>query len=328
VSLKLQNTDINALDLYTGTINKAYLGSTLVYGSEVAASGIYDNASVVYSLRRPDMATKWTNAVLKIRRSSDDATAFVFFDGDAVNDTITLSSLISTTSNTTPDATTLTTFVGANDAYVEQWIGITPDNSVDGNKVASQTTTANQPQFISSGAIITKNGKPTIDFLSDYRWLEASANTDLDVTNSYTILSVSNNILSADNGGLLATGATSISGLLLYNSRATNKRHSVIVATGGNLIINTSVQHNVADQKLLTTVVDNLDMDIYYNGTSDGSGSFTGTYVNDRLKIGILNASNNRLQGTIQEIIIMPSDVTADLTTLHADINAYYSIYV
>ena len=34
MSLKLQNTDINALDLYTGDINKAYLGSTLVYGSE------------------------------------------------------------------------------------------------------------------------------------------------------------------------------------------------------------------------------------------------------------------------------------------------------
>ena len=38
---------------------------------------IYDDATVIYSLRN---YFEWTYAILKIRRSSDDAVKFVFFD--------------------------------------------------------------------------------------------------------------------------------------------------------------------------------------------------------------------------------------------------------
>ena len=166
MSLKLGNTDINKLYLGNTEIQKAYLGNNLVFDN--SASLLYDGVSAMYTLRRPSMSTLWTNAVVKIRRTSDNQTAFLFIDGSSIDDTISLSSLISTSSNTTPSATTLSTWVGSSNAFIEEWLGITPNNTIDNNKTAIQTTTTSQPQLISSGVIITKNGKPSIDFFKRY----------------------------------------------------------------------------------------------------------------------------------------------------------------
>ena len=111
----------------------------------------------------------------------------MFFDDDG---NITLNSLISTSSNTTPDATTLATWIGVNDAYAE-WVGITNDNIVDTSKIAVNTTFGKKPKFITNGVIESKNGNSTIDFLSDTRFLDADANIDLDSGKSYTVLSIS-----------------------------------------------------------------------------------------------------------------------------------------
>ena len=317
-----------SLGSYLGNLQipRIYVGNILYYES-TTPSGIYDNASVVYSLRRPDMATVWTNAVLKIRRTSDDATAFVFFDGSAVDDTITLSSLISTTSNTTPDATTLGTWVGASNAYVEQWIGITQDNSVDGNKVASQTTIGAQPQFISVGAILEKNGKPTLTFDGNDS-LVVIANSDLDYGNTFTILSVNYNT-SATWKGIISTSNTATLRLIMFNDNGATKRILRIIADAQYNALYL-VQQNTTNQKLLTGVFDPTNMTAYYNATIQNTTVWSGStfpYNNDNLVIGQQSTGSGVLVGGVQEIIIMPSDVTADLTTLHADINAYYSIY-
>ena len=335
MSLKLQNTDINALDLYTGDINKAYLGSTLVYGSEVAASGIYDNASVVYSLRRPDMATKWTNAVLRLRRSSDNATADVFLlnhSSPSVGDTVTLSSQISTTSPTTPDATLLSAWVGSNDAYVVRIYGITPDNTIDDNKRLNETTTSLQPKFISNGVILTKNGKADIDFsASTSIRLRGDANASLDSGNDFTIFTVSYSNSSTNFNAVLSTklasGGTN-SRLAVHNDRKTDRRLAIIRnTTATDFEVLYDVQQDNANQRLQTLVMASGTMEGFLNGVSQDSIAVTGTYVNDDLVMGIERGANG-LDGGVQEAIIFPSDKTADLTALHADINAYYTIYV
>ena len=292
------------------------------------SASLYDNASVVYSLRRPDMATKWTNAVLKIRRSNDDATAFVFFDGSAVGDTITLTSKINTVSNTTPDPVReLGIWVGANDAFVEQWIGITPNNTIDGNKVASQTTTTLQPRFINTGVVGLKNGKAQINFSAVVNsTLIASVNTDLNSGNSATILNVS----SSQAGNLTGTvlGTTNITGgLSVFNDTTTNVRNTFLVATeNGNA--NNLVRHNDTDQRLQSAIVLASSITSYYNGDFQMTDAWAGTYNNDSIRMGTRFGTTSRFIGLIQEIIIFPSDKTADLTALHADINAYYGIYL
>ncbi len=289
---------------------------------------LYDDASVIYTLRRPAMSNLWTNAVAKIRRTSDNQTAFVFIDGSSIDDTISLSSLISTSSNTTPSATTLGTWVGANDAFVEEWIGITPNNTIDNDKTAIQTTTASQPQLISSGAIILKNSKPAIDFLSDTRYLQAVTNTDLDHGNDITILSVSNNNVLASIGAIMSTTISVSERLVMFNDNRTTKRITRVINSGFNADSDYLLQQNTVNQKLLSSVVlgGSKSVTSFFNGAEQVTDTWQFIYFNDTLQIGVNQTSLSGLNGTIQEIPIFPSDKTADLTDLHNDIDAYYSI--
>jgi hypothetical protein len=42
---------------------------------------------------------------------------------------------------------------------------------------ATQTTTANQPQIVSSGAVIVENGKPAVDESANRTGIETNINT-------------------------------------------------------------------------------------------------------------------------------------------------------
>ena len=326
MSLKLGNTSINKLFLGSTEIKKAYLGSTLIFDNTVVVPVLYDDVSVMYTLRRPSMTVFWTNAVAKIRRTSDNQTAFVFIDGSAIDDTISLSSLISTSSNTTPSATTLGTWVGANDAFVKEWIGITPNNTIDSNKIAKQLSSSFQPQLISSGVIITKNSKPTINFLSSTSHLGTNANTDLDSGQSFTILSVvsSNNITNVN--AFFNTATATSDRFVLYADRRTQKRIIQLRGSGSNYFADYLTQQNTVNQKLLTAINDGSNIVSYYNSTIQNTTAWGGSYTNNFLGIGSDSSAQNPLNGTGQEIIIFPSDKTADLTDLHNDIDTYYSI--
>ena len=321
--LKLGSTNINKLHLGGTEIKKAYLGTQLVFDNTL----LYNDVSVMYTLRRPLMNTLWTNAIAKIRRSSDNQTAFLFIDGSIIDDTISLSSFISTSSNTTPSATTLGTWVGANDAFVEEWIGITPDNTINTNKTAIQTTTTQQPKLISSGVIITKNSKPAIDFLSDSRFLKASANIDINYGNAFAVLTVHNQINTTIEQRVLGTTSGTDDRLLMVADRRTNKHLSVGAnAIHGNKVLEYLAQQNHSDQKLLSIIVDNTYFEAFYNGVSQDSSASLNSYINDIFEIGAARSGLRSLEGTIQEIIIFPSDKTSGLTALHNDIGVYYSI--
>ena len=297
-----------------------------------SASLLYDGVSAMYTLRRPSMSTLWTNAVVKIRRTSDNQTAFLFIDGSSIDDTISLSSLISTSSNTTPSATTLSTWVGSSNAFIEEWLGITPNNTIDNNKTAIQTTTTSQPQLISSGVIITKNGKPSIDFLSDTRYLDAEPNTDLEAGKSFTILSVSYNDVNNSFGIIISnilTSSPNADRIVLFNDRRTQKRILNVSSSGTDAFANGLTQENHGNQKLLTGIVDGsgLTATSYYNKTIQSSEVvWNGTYRNTAFRIGVQQNNSSPLLGGVQEIPIFPSDKTIELTALHTDIDTYYSI--
>lgn len=321
--LKLGNVLINKLYLGSTEINKSYLGSVLVHDKTVIP--LYNNISVTYTLRKPAMTVLWTNAVLKVRRASDNSTAYVFFEGTTINSNISLNSLISTSSNTTPSVTTLSTWVGSGDAYVEEWIGITDDNTIDTDKTAVQTTTTLQPNFIDNGVIKVKNGKPAIDFTSTSKYLSSNANTDLNYNNSFSLISVHNQ--ESDPGQRLWATSTITGGRLLgIAGRGAGKSMFIAINTSDSTLkyIN---QADTSNQKLLTLTTNGNNFSGYYNGTFQDQNTGLATYNNNVFQIGAERNGLFDLNGTIQEIIIFPSDKTTDLTALHADINAYYSIY-
>lgn len=303
--------------------------SFLINPYAFGGSTFWDDSLVVYSLRRPDMAVLWTNAVAKIRRDSDNATAFLFFDGSDADDTISTSSLISTTSQTTPDATTLATWLGSNDFYYEEWFGITANNVVDSGKKLIQTTTTRQPKGATSGAIITKNSLPTVDFLTDLRNMKIPTSySALDSTEEFTVISVSHSDASAANGLVWTTSSLSTSYIIMLNDRRALKKAINQLNGGVQISTELTAQVNSANQRILTAVHDGTNNILYYNSTLQNTVAHTSAaYNNDAFRVGSLLATSGLfLNGSIQEVIVYASDKTSELSLIHSDIDTYYSI--
>jgi hypothetical protein len=98
---------------------------------------LYPNAAAAYSVRK--LRTAYTGNAIRVRRSSDNTELNIGFIGENL------------------DTTSLTTFCSGTNGFVTTWY----DQSGTGNN-ATQTTAANQPQIVSSGAVYLENGKPII----------------------------------------------------------------------------------------------------------------------------------------------------------------------
>lgn len=110
-----------------------------------AATAIVDVIGVTvnnaYSLRKVRAA--YAGSAIRVRRSSDNTEQDIGFDGTGYLDTAALA-----------------TFVGANDGFVKIFYDQS-GNSYD----LSQSTTANQPQIVSSGTLITISaGRASMQF--------------------------------------------------------------------------------------------------------------------------------------------------------------------
>ena len=293
--------------------------------SEAPVADIFAAATVIYSVRK---FFNWSNAVMKVTRSSDSAEAFLFFDGASANDEISMTSYISTTSETVPDTTTLSTWGSTDSIDVVEWIGQTPNDTINA-AYKSIGTIGGEPRIATSGALLTVGSKPCVDSLTNRTMAVASGISVLDVNNAFTILTVSNNDIAAANGVIINTSDLVNDRVSIFNDSRTNKQALLIQNSGAtNYFASLSAQQNSTSQKLITGTVDGSKlMTAWFNGTSQLTDTYTGTYTNDELRMFDGQSGTNFLNGTIQEIIIFPTDKTADLTALHADINAYYTIY-
>ena len=115
-------------------------------------------AAAAYSLR--SLSRSYAGPVVTVRRSSDDAeedfTAAEVSDG------------------------TLAAFCGAGDGFVKTW------HSQTGSNDATQTTAGYQPKIVSSGVVVTEEGKPAIQFDGSDDYLSA----DIAGFSSFAALSV------------------------------------------------------------------------------------------------------------------------------------------
>jgi hypothetical protein len=100
----------------------------------------YPNAAAAYSVRK--LRSAYTGNAIRVRRSSDNAEQNIGFDGSGNLDT-----------------TALTSFCSGTNGFVTTWY----DQSGNGVNL-TQTTAGNQPQIVSSGAILTQSGKPSMSF--------------------------------------------------------------------------------------------------------------------------------------------------------------------
>lgn len=285
----------------------------------------YSGATLVYSLRK---FFGTTHAVLYIKRSSDSALAYVFFDGATPQDTITLDSYISTSSKTTPDATTLGTWAGSDTCTVRQLIGQTPGGL---DTAYELTDSLDSHTFINAGAIVTKNGKPTLNLNGSGTagLKQATQFAFLDSTETFSVFSVASLDTVGGDGALMYTGRITTDA---FEIRVDSSASTVICDAYGSTtsaVVNYSAQQDTTNQKLLSVIKTASYIDSYYNGASQETGvAWSGTYTNDEFYLcRERNAVPNHLIGTFQEMIFFSNDQTANVADINAEMNGYYSIY-
>ena len=241
----------------------------------------YSGAAAAYSLRSLSLA--YGGSVVRVRRSSDnteqDFTAAQVTDG------------------------TLTTFCGAGNGFVQTWY----DQSGNGRN-ATQTTTANQPQIVSSGALLTEGAKPTLSF--------AGSPVVLTLTNSiltaqpftsFAVYTATAN-LSPVFGGT-ANGAT-------FARRGTGE---YIIFAG--TVLATGVHPST--RQLATALFNGASSLGWWQSIQILSGSAGSNTVVDLIG----GNTNDCLTGNIQELIFYSSDQSSNRVAIETSINAHYSIF-
>jgi hypothetical protein len=268
--------------------------TTRIWGTvEGSLLSEYGGAAAAYSLR--NLSSSTTN-VVKVRRSGDDAE--LDFTANEVS------------------GGTLEAWVvaggGTKDGFVTTWY----DQSGNANN-ATQATAANQPKIVSSGTLVTENGKAALDFdnTNDHFGFPSGL-----FVNEHSIFAVvkQNNLAGAiigvsGSGGYYFryTGSAPAS-LTWYIPDTTN---SVLAFTAAS-----------ANQELITAIKDNSNVYGYINGGNELSRASTGDLFNTPTAIGRYAASNY-FGGSMQEIILYASNQSANRVGIEANINAHYNIY-
>ena len=255
----------------------------------------YPGAAAAYSLRQ--LRTGVTN-VVRVRRDNDgveaDFTATEVSDG------------------------TLAAWVGAgNNGFVRTWY----DQSGNAND-AGQTIAANQPQIVSSGNVIQTNNSSALDFNGTSQRMDIP-----------TIpLSMNNFSLS------LVSKADSTASQIGLSCPDNNRIYVPFLSSGSYYVgyADSGTKFNFGTLSPTSQYLTQLNAGVSaVNAWRNGAASTpvapsTAAEVGDNLSIGSYKKGGNLIafwDGTIQEIILYPSDQSANRAAIEADINAHYSIY-
>jgi hypothetical protein len=265
----------------------------------------YPNAAAAYSVRK--LRAAYTGSAIRVRRSSDNTEQNIGFTA--------LGNL---------DTSSLTSFCGSGNGFVTTWY----DQS--GNaKDSVQTTASNQPQIVSSGSVITKNGKPAVQFdgindLLIYNGLVYTTNTVFG-----TAVFSHNN--SGNFGQIASQNSLGTGRSVILQLDDSSPKKAAYFFNNGTSYTNRSLGSITNDQQTLMT---NYSFSNNYftaldggSGNNDISGqSFTPVSANG-FAIGATPTQTVPLTGKIQEINIWNSDQSSNKTGIETNINNFYSIY-
>tara|TARA_S200002703_G_C3769614_1_gene236967 strand:+ start:288 stop:1139 length:852 start_codon:yes stop_codon:yes gene_type:complete len=277
--------------------------------SSLASSGVgyvgilddYPNAAAAYSVRL--LKSDYAGGLVEIRRSSDNALKTFYPDS---NNELSLTS-------EDGSGTSLSNWITTDDGFIRTWYDQS-GNTVD----ATQTTTANQPQIITSGAFITVSGKPSIDF--------DGVNDVISSTLSSATTSLFSNLCNLRTYTIPVLGSTA-----LGSENSNDKRYwwrdtlDTKIRNGGALEpsftwFNTPY---IVSMIFKTTAF----VSVYENGGSIDTQAVSGSSRTQSLTIGGSVALSRPMDMGLSEAIFWSDEDNARQSGVHSNQNDYYSIY-
>jgi hypothetical protein len=257
----------------------------------------YPGAAAAYSLRLLD--STYTGSAIRVRRASDNAEQDIGFDDNEL------------------DTSALATFCSGTDGFVKTWY----DQSGNAND-ATQTTTGSQPKvYDSSTGVVTENGKPAVEFDGINDNLTSAL---ISSSTEVSIAAVHKNPSQTDYDTIIGVGDGDGYALTTQNSK-----YNLFYRTVADQPTTTNAPNNV--QALIFAYTKSSTSQVLHsNGVqiqsitpptmvSPTTGSSIGAYD--------VGSSAFKYGGLIQEIVLYPTNSSADRTGIETNINDFYSIF-
>ena len=271
---------------------------------------MYSGTIAAYSLRK--LNTSYTGFALRVRRSSDNTSQDIGF----INNEL--------------DTTSLLSFVGSGNGFVT-----TLYDQSGYSKDVSQSTASLQPDIVLSGVLVTKLGKPTM------RFGMASGNQSYLINNSISINSadltfiylankdsignefnVSSAPVALKTAGTADWNNTSSMGTRLTNTNTHFVAYNSVFTPEQSYVYNTN--YLFWSQKVSNVISSGINNNTLQSATVGTSSNIVGT----QLTVGANSFNNDSfLNGYIGEVIVYPSNQSANRIGISANINSFYSIY-
>ena len=200
----------------------------------------------------------------------------------------------------------LVAFCGVGDGFVSTWY----DQSGNGNDATQATTTA-QPKIVDAGSLVTGG----IDFDGVDDELNGAS---LSLSSLATSFSVTNAIAGITNSYVWSVNGTS--GFVDYYTPT--ELPSIFASS---VLSSATPVSGVAALK--TSLFNGASSVIRVDGTQVASGDSGTNISTGALVIGGGNAAGDRMEGSIAELIIYPTNETSNFSSIETNINDEYSIY-
>jgi hypothetical protein len=262
----------------------------------------YPNAAAAYSLRQ--LSSSYTGDAIRVRRASDNTELNIGFVANEL------------------DTSALTTFASGTDAFVTTWY----DQSGN-SRNATQATATNQPQIVSSGSVLTENGKPSANFTSSNKRMQTIDNSlnFNDCTISYvcrSISALSTPKLAFGYGNQLQTARTRYLG--------PNNSNLAFVIFGIDYISTISATGDTnINLYSCNYLMSTNGVTVYKNAAIQSGSPITIGLTTANAKFSINSIADRNDSGTINfsEGVFYDFNNNSNLVGIRANQNNYYAIY-
>ncbi len=248
------------------------------------------NVKIAYSVRK--LRTAYTGNCMRVRNGSS-VELDIGFDASG-----------------NLDESALLTHCGSGDGFVTKWY----DQSGNGGNL-EQTTTANQPQIVSSGAVLKDNGKPVITGLS------ASNGSHLELITPKT-----DYLPSTGQHYFFSVCNTTTARAILYRE---NTRFQLI-AQSGNTSTNTRNDPNYLSNTYRRNGASYTPVnrgEVYTTNLAQTLMTIDGSLDNTISSFILGYGASQFANWDMQEFIVYDGDKSSDESNIETAINGHYSIY-